>query len=150
MIINREWATPLTIGAFLISALTGVLMFFHLDSGLNKNAHEWLGWLLVLGAGSHVVVNWPAFKRYFGKPAGRVLIGLCAAVTVASFVRPPASKGKGGGGNRATDALVAAPLSALAPIVGQPPEELLRRLRARGATVVDASQSLTAIAQASG
>lgn len=36
----REWATPLTIGSFLLIAVTGVLMFFHLDSGLNKLAHE--------------------------------------------------------------------------------------------------------------
>ena len=43
----RESATPLTIGSFLLIAITGVLMFFHLDSGLNKLAHEWLGWAMI-------------------------------------------------------------------------------------------------------
>ena len=36
-------------GAFTLSAVTGVLMFFHLDSGLNKAAHEWLSWAMVGG-----------------------------------------------------------------------------------------------------
>jgi hypothetical protein len=40
MTIQREWVTPIAAGAFLISAVTGVLIFFHVDSGLNKVAHE--------------------------------------------------------------------------------------------------------------
>lgn len=39
----RKWATPLTIGSFLLMGVTGILMFFHLDIGLNKLAHEWAG-----------------------------------------------------------------------------------------------------------
>lgn len=41
--MNREIATPLTIGIFLIMSVTGILMFFHWDTGFNKLAHEWLG-----------------------------------------------------------------------------------------------------------
>ena len=67
MQISREWATPLTIGTFLIMATTGILMFFHLDRGLNKEAHEWLGWAMVAGVGTHVVANLSSFKRYLGK-----------------------------------------------------------------------------------
>ena len=40
MKLQRDWATPLTIGAFGLLAVTGVLMFFHPDSGLNKAVHE--------------------------------------------------------------------------------------------------------------
>lgn len=40
-------------------------MFFHLDSGLNKTAHEWLSWAMVIGVTLHVLLNMPAFKRYF-------------------------------------------------------------------------------------
>ena len=46
---QRPWITPVVIGAFTLSAVTGVLMFFHLDSGLNKTAHEWLSWAMVIG-----------------------------------------------------------------------------------------------------
>ena len=34
MKLSREWATPLTIGAFALMAATGTAMFFHLNNGL--------------------------------------------------------------------------------------------------------------------
>ena len=52
MKVSRDWATPVTIGSFGLMAITGLLMFFHLDSGLNKTAHEWLAGLW-----------WPAWRR---------------------------------------------------------------------------------------
>lgn len=36
----RTWATPLTVGAFLLMAATGVLMFFGYDRGLTAVVHE--------------------------------------------------------------------------------------------------------------
>ena len=45
----RQWATPITAGAALLLSVTGVLMFFHADTGLNKTAHEWLSWLFLAG-----------------------------------------------------------------------------------------------------
>ena len=67
MSIKREWATPITIGAFLLSAVTGVLLFFHLDSGLNKLAHEWLSWVLL------AAVAFDVYNKRQGKPS---IIGL--------------------------------------------------------------------------
>ena len=31
MNIRREWMTPITAGTFMLSAVTGVLIFFHSD-----------------------------------------------------------------------------------------------------------------------
>ena len=83
---HRPWITPLVIGAFLISAVTGVLMFFHLDSGLNKAVHEWLSWAMVVGVGLHVLLNATAFKRYFTQTTGRGVMGGMALVLVLSFI----------------------------------------------------------------
>jgi len=77
---HRPWITPLVIGAFLISAVTGVLMFFHLDSGLNKTVHEWLSWAMVIGVGLHVLLNVTAFKRYFTQTTGRWVMGSMALI----------------------------------------------------------------------
>jgi len=68
---HRPWITPVVIGAFFLSAVTGVLMFFHLDSGLNKTAHEWLSWAMVIGVALHLLLNVAAFKRYFTQTTGR-------------------------------------------------------------------------------
>lgn len=69
MTVSREWATPLTMGAFGLLAVTGVLMFFHLDTGLNKQAHEWLGWVLLIGVSLHLAAN--QFRRAAGGRPGQ-------------------------------------------------------------------------------
>ena len=83
---HRPWITPVVIGAFFLSAVTGVLMFFHLDSGLNKTAHEWLSWAMVIGVTLHLLLNVAAFKRYFTQTTGRVVIGLFVTVLALSFI----------------------------------------------------------------
>lgn len=87
--ISRDWATPLTVGSFLLLTVTGVLMFFHLDTGLNKLAHEWLSWVLLAAVGLHVASNWVAFRRHLNQRRGRWLIGAGALVLALSFL--PAS-----------------------------------------------------------
>ena len=42
MINYKEWATPLTIGSFVVTGLTGILIFFHLDIGLIKPAQPFM------------------------------------------------------------------------------------------------------------
>lgn len=90
MKISRDWATPVTIGSFLLMAVTGILMFFHLDTGLNKLAHEWLGWIMVAGVAAHAVANWGAFKRYFvSSGLGRAIIAFGIVVLAGSFASMP-------------------------------------------------------------
>ena len=62
----RKWATPITIGAFILSAATGIMLFFKLDLGLTKVVHEWLSWLLVAGTIFHVIANWRFMTSYLG------------------------------------------------------------------------------------
>ena len=78
----HEWATPLTIGAFALSAFTGILLFFKIHLGLIKQAHEWLSWLLVFGTLCHLMVNWRSTVRYFSKPVGRgiLFVFFCSSV----------------------------------------------------------------------
>src|SRR4029450_10400711 len=46
----RPWATKLIIGAFLLMAVTGVLMFFELEHGFVVVVHQWASWILLIGA----------------------------------------------------------------------------------------------------
>ena len=148
MKISREWATPLTMGAFFLSAVTGVLMFFHLDSGLNKPAHEWLGWLMLAGVGAHAVVNWPSFRRHFSQPTGRAILGVLVLVTALSFWQP-ARAPKASPTRQASQALIRAPLDVVAQIARQEPAALRAALMQKGLTVPPGQPSLADIAQAS-
>lgn len=89
---HRPWITPLVMGAFLLSTVTGMLMFFHLDTGLNKLAHEWLSWAMAGGVVLHALLNWPAFKRYLSQKTALVVIGMFALVLALSFIVPPGGK----------------------------------------------------------
>ena len=138
---HRPWITPVVIGAFGLSAVTGVLMFFHLDSGLNKTAHEWLSWAMVIGVSLHVLLNLPAFKRYLTQTTGRVVIGLFALVLALSFI-PAGGSGGEPGFAPPVRALAKAPITVLAQVAGTSTEDLKAKLQAQGLTVTSDQQSV--------
>jgi hypothetical protein len=138
---HRPWITPVVIGAFLLSAVTGVLMFFHLDSGLNKTAHEWLSWAMVAGVSLHIFLNLNAFKRYFTQTTGKVVVGLFALVLALSFI-PAGGDGSEPGFAPPIRALSKAPLPVLAQVLGTTPEALKAQLATQGHPVQNEQQSL--------
>ena len=138
---HRPWITPVVIGAFFLSAVTGVLMFFHLDSGLNKTAHEWLSWAMVIGVSLHVLLNLPAFKRYFTQTTGKVVIGLFTALLVLSFI-PAGGTGGEPGFAPPMRALAKAPITVLAQVAGTSTDDLKAQLQAQGLTVTSDQQSV--------
>ena len=137
---QRPWVTPAVIGAFFLSAVTGVLMFFHLDSGLNKVAHEWLSWAMVIGVSLHVLLNLPAFKRYFTQTTGRIVIGLFALLLALSF--SPAGGGSEPGFAPPVRALAKAPITVLAQVAGASTEDVKAKLVAQGLAVTSDQQSV--------
>ena len=139
---HRPWITPVVIGAFLLSAVTGVLMFFHLDSGLNKTAHEWLSWAMVIGVTLHVLLNMPAFKRYFNQNTGRTIMGAFALVLALSFIPAGGSGGSEPGFAPPVRALAKAPITVLAQVAGTSTEEMKAKLQATGLTVTSDQQSV--------
>ena len=145
MHIDRNWATPVTAGAFGLLATTGVLMFFHLDSGLNKTAHEWLGWVLLAGAGLHLAANLQGFKRYLRLPRPRAVLAGFALLLGLSFV--PLG---GGGGEPPFVAplarLAAAPLPVLAAVAGTSSADMAQRLAAAGLPGATDASSLAGLA----
>lgn len=139
---HRTWITPLLIGAFLLSAVTGVLMFFHLDSGLNKAAHEWLSWAMLAGVGLHLMLNLAPFKRYFRQTTGRWVMGGFAALLALSFIPLGGTAGAEPPFAHPVHALARAPLPTLAQVAGLSTDALRARLGAAGIVVQNDRQSL--------
>jgi hypothetical protein len=144
--ISREWATPLTIGVFALMSITGLLMFFHLDSSLQKTVHEWAGWVVVAAAVLHVTANWLGFKRYFKPGLGATVIAVCALVIGASFV--PLG-GQGGEPQSppaiAMRAISQAPLKSVAPLFGKSSEQALQALAGAGIALADDNTSIGSV-----
>ena len=141
MKIQRNWVTPITAGAFLLSAVTGVLIFFHVETGANKFMHEWLGWVLLGGAALHVVANLGGFKSHLATVRGKTLIGVFVLALAVSFIplggvdEPPFVQ--------PIRALSQAPLSTLAQVAQTTPENLRDRLLKEGLQPTSDQQSLS-------
>ena len=130
----RAYATPLTIGTFLIMGATGILLFFHTNTTLNKVVHEYVGLVMVAAVILHVVLNWRAFQTYFKRPVALTLMAASAVMLAASFV----SLGEETGGTRPDMAVLqmvsSASLTDLAPIMGTDAAHLVARLAEQGVT----------------
>ncbi|WP_243613921.1 DUF4405 domain-containing protein [Shimia aestuarii] len=140
----RKWATPLTIGSFLVMGVTGTLMFFHLDEGLNKLLHEWAGWAMLVAVGAHVLLNWRAFQIYFKRPVALGIMVVAAGALLLSFV--PVDAGGGSPVPHVMRALSDAPVEHVIAIAGVDLQEGLTRLREAGYPI-EAGQAIADVAQ---
>jgi hypothetical protein len=148
MIPLRTWATPLTIGTFLLMATTGVLMFFDWNLGLTTVVHQWFSWLFLAAAAGHIAVNVRPFKNHLRSRRGKASIATFMFVLAASFF----SWGLISGPRLlkpVEQALVDAPLETLAGLTRTTPDALVRRLKARG-IVATSLQSVHELSRESG
>ena len=144
----RTWSTPLTIGSFILMAVTGILMFFDVVPGYVSFAHEWFSWIFLVGAAGHVVVNWRPLARHLRSGWGRANVAIFViilAVSTYSFGRITAPQLKW----PIVTALVEAPLSALADVTRADRGALLAKLEAHGITATP-EQNIKDLAAAHG
>lgn len=150
----KSWATPLAIGAFIISGVTGVLIFFHIETGLVEPVHKWLSWLLVGGVAAHVLANWKAFGSYFSKNTALAIIGASTLLT-ALAVMPFLGEGEDEhlekrAARSAMRALGSSSLETLTLVLKENPAALEAQLASKGLKNVAPSMSLAEIAAANG
>jgi Domain of unknown function (DUF4405) len=127
----RAWATPVTVGAFLLMSATGVLMFFGVRGGLISEVHEWFSWLFLAGAVAHLVVNYRPLILHLRSRWGRVSIAAAAALLVVA-VLPTGIQIVHRPHQAVEQAVVDAPLSTLASLAHIAPQDLENRLKAHG------------------
>ncbi|MBN8649481.1 MAG: DUF4405 domain-containing protein [Caulobacterales bacterium] len=140
----RQIATPLTIGGFILMAVTGVLMFFHKEIGFNKPAHEWFSWAFLTGAALHIYLNFGTFKKYFRPSFGLGIIVILLGVLGASFVMK--GEKKGASPVRTLISKVEdAPISTLAILVKTDSATIIKNLNDNGFKAQNETQSLSDI-----
>lgn len=138
----RSWATPLTIASALLMSVTGILMFFHLETTLGKVVHEWAGWAMVAGVGAHLALNWRPFTLYFKRRAAVAIMAVGMALLGLTML-PIA----GGGGNPMmvlADAALTADAEVVMQLVGHDWAEGQAILAAQGVDIAP-GQSLAEV-----
>lgn len=129
----RIWATPLTIGSFLLMLGTGVVMFFNWNPGLIAVVHKWFSWVFLLGLCGHIAINIGPFLNHLKSRWGRGSIALCTIILILSFntwgkVTGPRLK------MPVQRALAQAPLSVLAEVSRTSLPDLLDKMKRNGIT----------------
>ncbi|MCI5114585.1 MAG: DUF4405 domain-containing protein [Candidatus Electrothrix sp. AW5] len=142
MKMTRDWITPITTGAFLLTAVTGILLFFHADTGLNKDVHEWLSWVFLIGAILHLVLNFASFKKHLTQRKGQVLMGSFVLLLALSFIPFEEEHHHAPPFVPPIRALADAPLSTLAQVARTSTDQLRDRLSREGIVVASYDQSL--------
>ncbi len=144
----RTWATPLTIGSFLLMAATGLLLFFEWNAGLTTVVHQWFSWFFLIGVAGHLAINVRPLTSHLKSSGGRASIAIFTVVFAASIL----SWGQITGPQLERPimaALVEAPLSTLAAMTHRQPEALVRKLEANG-LIAAGDETLSAIAERNG
>jgi hypothetical protein len=147
----HRFATPLTTGLFLISAVSGFALFFRWAPGAFHSMHEWLSVVLLLPFLLHAWKNWSSLVNYAKRGTLLIPLLLCLVVAVPFAMNSMKGNNRGNAGLRgAIPLLTQAHLSDLAPILKTTPDALLAKLKQRGFKADAADQTIDTIASAAG
>jgi Icc-related predicted phosphoesterase len=142
----RQWVTPCTIGAFILTALTGILLFFKVNPGLIKPAHEWLSWLLVISTLLHLFVNWRPSVHALSRPVGKGILAVFLLFTCIAFLPLDGSRHKQHSSKWLAEALIHAPLTTVAQLANHDADEMAEILSAQGIHLKNREQTIEEIA----
>lgn len=91
MKLNRKYITPLITLTFVITGISGIMMFFHIMDGYTEVLHEFMGLFLVILSILHIIVNWEMLKKHFKKKIFWVTILVSPIISALFVVQQQAS-----------------------------------------------------------
>lgn len=148
-LLNR-YATPLITGLFLVSLISGVVLFFHIGPAGFREMHEILSLVLIVPFVLHIWKNWRPMVCYFRHAP--MVIGLAVSALAAGvFLIPTGETGAGGPppfvyANRMLNGTPAE----LAAVLDLTPEQIVAALTAAGIDASNPRQPVRAMVAAAG
>ncbi|NQY92935.1 MAG: DUF4405 domain-containing protein [Campylobacteraceae bacterium] len=83
--MNKNFATSLTTGLFIVMGTSGIMLFFKLFDMQVKQLHEILGLGFIVAVSCHLFYNWKSMRKYFSKKIF-ILTLIGTALITSSFV----------------------------------------------------------------
>ncbi|MTJ81238.1 MAG: DUF4405 domain-containing protein [Telmatospirillum sp.] len=128
----RDTVTPVAALLFLVIAMTGVAMFFHLSPNTVRTAHEWLGLVFVAAGAWHAVRNAKPLLSYLRRPTARKGLAISAIAVIATIALTAAPDQPGP--RPIVKTLAGAPLGTVAAALGTDGGTAIARLSRNGVT----------------
>jgi len=79
-LLSRTCLSPFVPVAFVVIAVPGLLLFFHVKNGPIMALHEWFGWLFVIAGAVHLLLNLRPLLAYLKQPAALISLGVGLAL----------------------------------------------------------------------
>ncbi len=154
----NKWGSTLIFASFVITSVTGVLLYFRIHTPPTEALHIWIGFLMIAGALFHIVRNWGQFLGYFRRPAfygGLMVTALISAALAYPVLFGTEAAGEGGRPNLRAAITISrvvanASLSDLAPLAKTDASGIMAKLSEMGVTVSDPAASLQSVADSAG
>ena len=143
----RRFATPLIIGAGVISVMTGLLMFFMTEQPF-LSAHEIVGLGFSVAILLHIYTNWQPFQKYFSQRS--VIIIAVAWLIGVGLIARTAIFSEGEPEELIMQKMEQTSITRIAPIIDMEVETLVKRLGDDGYTVDTPEMSIEALAEKHG
>lgn len=145
----QTWSGALTIASFIVISITGILMFFHINIGWIKFAHELISWVFVVAAFCHALVHWKLLVAYFRNRFALALMLPVLIVGGSSLV----STTKGPSGHpmaQIISRLEQASLESVSQLIQRDPSDVRGKLKELGIMVESVDQTIAEIAERNG
>ncbi|MEN9353136.1 MAG: hypothetical protein RL318_461 [Fibrobacterota bacterium] len=141
----RKWVTPLTMGTFLLTAGTGLGLFFEVEWGLVKPIHEWLSLTLLAGALLHLWDHRNSVLKHLSGTWGKAFVAAGALILIGALLPITGGEEEEEDEHRPNreiaQTLERIPLASLATARNVPVDSLVIRLNAAG--IANATPSST-------
>lgn len=142
---KREIATSFTTLTFLVIAISGVMMFFHIFGMEVTALHNILGLVFVVAGVSHVIMNFKAMKNYFSK---KIFISASLIVTIISAGLIYASSTQGKNPKEVLfNKVFSAPNTTSFALLSNSYEEAIKKLKEQNINIIQ-NNTIEAIAKA--
>ena len=144
----NKYATTFTTTLFLVSAVSGVFLFFHTAQDIFKAMHEWLSMVLLVPVVFHIYKNWRPLTLYFKNMTFAIPIAVSLVAAIA-FGWATA----GGGGSpmgRIFQAFENSPIVEVAALFDKTPEAVIAHLQANGIDAAAETDTLKALGAKAG
>ena len=140
----KKFATPATAGLSIVSAGSGVALFFHIAPPVFHEMHEWLSMALLIPVTLHLQRNWESLLGYIRRRT--FFVPVAASLTAAVLFGFAAFGNHEHRMSPETAMLAQAPLSTLALVLKTSPDAVQASLAKAGMPAHSSADTLQAIA----
>lgn len=144
--VKKRYISIVLVGLFTIISISGVLMFFKIESMKMNMAHAWLGVLFVLVTIYHIIKNISFLTNYFKYISSSIIVILIIGLSVW-FINPTQEELLSPK-KEIMITLFTQPISTVAIFFKKDIEKIVLSMQSKGINIKNINQSLEQIANA--